>query len=116
MYFAQVDINVFIADTVSQRYISDSCHGQPHLEPSIVSQIDVVVKLFPVRGIFVFAPYWPPESPDVNPVENLLGCGRTGVWHECAAEKSVEMMSCNHVNIDPFSEERVFQHFVESRP
>ncbi len=33
---------------------------------------------------------WPPESPDLNPIEHLLGCGVTGDSHHgCAADKSV---------------------------
>ena len=34
----------------------------------------------------------PPQSPDLNPVEHL-GCGRMSDWqHECAVDRSEEMM------------------------
>ncbi len=44
---------------------------------------------------------WPPHSPDLNPIEHILGCGGTGDSHHgCAANKSAATAWCYHVNMD----------------
>ncbi len=43
----------------------------------------------------------PPQSPDLNPTEHILGCGGTGDSHHgCAADKSAATVWCYHVNMD----------------
>ena len=44
---------------------------------------------------------WPCQKPDLNPIEPLLGYGRTGaLQHEYASVIAAEIAQCKHVNMD----------------
>ncbi len=44
---------------------------------------------------------WPPQSPDLNPIEHPLVCGGTRHSHHgCAADKSAATVWCHHVNMN----------------